>query len=70
MKLVIINSSPKGKNGNTELILNSFIKGLMNNKTYEIERFYINKDYKINEIKDKICSSDLLFIAFPLYLHA
>jgi len=47
-KVIVLNASPRGKNGYTDFYLQPFIKGL--EKETEVEHIYL-KDYKINPCK-------------------
>ena len=70
MKLVIYIGSPRGKNGNTKIVINSFIKGFLNaNKDNSVELYYL-KENNIKENIKKLENADSIIIAFPLYIHA
>ena len=65
MSLLIINGSPKGKNGNTEIFMNKFLQEI---KTpYEIS--YAVKEDSI-EIANYMKAFDTIIVVMPLYVHA
>jgi len=70
LKLIIFNGSPRGKNGNTEIILRAFLEGFTSVSSNEYEIFYIynikNKKLLLNSFKN----SEHCIIAFPLYFDA
>ncbi|QVK17014.1 NAD(P)H-dependent oxidoreductase [Mycoplasmatota bacterium] len=64
MKTLIINGSPKGKKGNTEIFIQNFIKDI---KEEVVIKRIIEEDNEVlaNLIKD----FDSIIIALPLYVH-
>lgn len=65
MKTLIINGSPKAKNGNTEIFINQFIKGMKD----PCEICYVaKKDYL--QIAKNMKQFDTVIVAMPLYIHA
>lgn len=65
MKTIVINGSPKGKRGNTEIFIRNFIRG-MNNRV-EVKRI-IEEDYE--ELANFVKEYDSIIIALPLYIHS
>lgn len=65
MRTLIINGSPKAKNGNTEIFINNFVKAM---KTpYEI-CYAANRDGL--EIANHMKEFDTVIVAMPLYIHS
>ena len=65
MKTLIINGSPKAKNGNTEIFINKFVEGMKS--PYEI--CYAAKEDSLI-IGKYIREFDAVIIFMPLYVHA
>ena len=65
MRTLIINGSPKGKNGNTEIFINKFIEKMK--VPYEI--CYAAKQ-DCMEIAKYMRQFDTVIVAMPLYIHA
>ena len=65
MRTLIINGSPKGKSGNTQVFINKFTEAIKS--TYEISYAAKEDSLKIaNDMKD----FDIVLIVMPLYIHA
>lgn len=65
MKTLIINGSPKAKNGNTEVFIQQFIKGA--GTSYEV--CYVVKEDS-QQLAEYMQQFDTIIIAMPLYIHA
>lgn len=65
MKILIINGSPKAKNGNTEIFINEFVKGMKD--PYEI--CYAAKEDS-SHIAKYMKEFDTIIVFMPLYVHA
>lgn len=65
MKTLIINGSPKAKNGNTEIFIQQFIKGAKT--SYEI-RYVANEDSQ--QLAEYMQQFNNIIVAMPLYIHA
>ncbi|HAE42466.1 MAG TPA: NAD(P)H dehydrogenase [Clostridiales bacterium] len=65
MKILVINGSPKAKNGNTEVIINQFINGAK--APYEV--CYAAKEDS-QQLADYMHHFDTVIVAMPLYIHA
>ncbi len=71
MKLSIINGSPRAASGNTEILLGHFIKGFTESAGNSVEKYYIIKERPFFErLKGVFLDSEILIIAFPLYVDA
>ncbi|MDP3386334.1 MAG: NAD(P)H-dependent oxidoreductase [Eubacteriales bacterium] len=65
MKTLIINGSPKAKNGNTEVFIQQFIKGA--GTSYEV--CYLAKEDS-QQLAEYMKQFDTIIVAMPLYIHA
>lgn len=65
MKTVIINGSPKGKNGNTEIFIQEFMKGMK----VPCEIRYAVKESS-QQLAEELKEFDRVIVAMPLYIHA
>jgi multimeric flavodoxin WrbA len=65
MKTIIINGSPKGKNGNTEIFIQNFIS-CMDHKP-EVRRI-AEEDYE--ELSNLTQKYDSIILAMPFYIHS
>ena len=66
MQLTIYNGSPRGRRGNTNILLEKFIEGYTNdNNTYSIN--HLIKSDKMREFVGKFQNTENVILAFPLY---
>lgn len=65
MKTLIINGSPKGKLGNTEIFIRQFLIGT----GQEMPVWYVVKESPC-DLAEAACEYDTLLIFMPLYVHA
>ena len=65
MKTIVINGSPKGKNGNTEIFIHNFMKDMK--QEVEVKRI-IEEDYE--ELANLVKDYDSIILALPLYIHS
>jgi len=65
MKTLIINGSPKAKNGNTEIFIQEFMKGMKS----PCEVRYAARESS-QQIAEELKQFDTLIVAMPLYIHA
>lgn len=65
MKMIIINGSPKGEKGNTEIFIREFIKGMEN----PCEVRYLARESS-RKIAEDLHNYDTVLMAMPLYVHA
>lgn len=71
MRLSIINGSPKGTSGNTEKLLDYFIKGFLEAEGNSVEVLHSIKDRPdFTKEREMFLNSERLLIAFPLYVDA
>jgi multimeric flavodoxin WrbA len=69
MKLTFINGSPRGKNSNTQKVMDGFIKGFLetDGNTCDIE-FLVKHRNDLNAIAEKFSGSEYVLVGFPLYV--
>ncbi len=67
MKLLAVNGSPRAASSNTEILLNAFSSGFLENSQHEISRGYITRP---DELLELYGNADHVIIAFPLYTDA
>ncbi len=65
MNTIILNGSPKGKIGNSEIFLQQFIKGM----TSPCEVKYISKE-NAKELATYVQTFDAIIFVLPLYIHS
>lgn len=65
MKTIVINGSPKGKRGNSEIFIRNFTKGM--NERVEVRRI-IEEDYE--ELSNLVKEYDSIIMVLPLYIHS
>lgn len=65
MKTIIINGSPKGKKGNTEIFIQNFISGMK--REVEVRRI-IEEGY--DSLASIVKEYDTIILALPLYIHS
>jgi len=71
MRLSIINGSPRGRSGNTQKLLEHFIKGFLETEGNSVEVLHSIKDRPdFTPEKELFLNAERLLIAFPLYVDA
>ena len=70
MQYLLFNGSPRGKNGNSEIILNNLMEGLHESPDVSIEVIRLNRPSSREEAAQKIGSADCAILVFPLYTDA
>jgi len=70
MQYLLYNGSPRGKNGNSELILTKLIEGLSESPDISTEVIRLNRPSSREEGAQKIASADCAILVFPLYTDA
>ncbi len=69
MKLTIYNGSPRGRKGNTEILINYFLQGFDSNEN-DVKVNYLRDTGRMREYVGKFQNADNILIAFPLYTDA
>lgn len=67
MQYLLYNGSPRGKKGNTELIITKLIEGLSESPDVSTEVIGLNRPSSREEGAQKIASADCAILVFPLY---
>jgi len=70
MQYLLFNGSPRGKTGNSEIILNNLIEGLLKSPDVSAEVIRLNRPASREEAAQKIVSADCAILVFPLYTDA
>ena len=70
MQYLLFNGSPRGKTGNSEIILNNLIEGLSESPDVSTEVIRLNRPSSREEAAQKIASADCAILVFPLYTDA
>lgn len=66
MHTIIINGSPRGTSGNSQIIINKFLEGYsLNGNTYE--KFCVSARDKWEELSVSISKAENIIVVFPLY---
>lgn len=68
MKLVIINGSPRGKESNSNVIINWIATGI--DKSIQVDMFYTSKINTHKEAVNSIDDNSTVLVVFPLYVDA
>lgn len=66
MKLTVFNGSPRGKESNTAILLEHFLKGFMETEANSYELEYI-ADKEIEKLVEMFKNASNVILAFPLY---
>ncbi|MBW6465373.1 MAG: NAD(P)H-dependent oxidoreductase [Brevefilum sp.] len=67
MRYCVVNGSPRGKSGNTAILLESLVEGIESTGTVEIVWFHLN-DVRDRESAPKAFrTADVVVLGFPLY---
>ncbi len=67
MKLVVYNGSPRGRKGNTRLLLESFLAGFTEDAANTVTVYYLNHVDEQEEFSRAFGEADAVLLAFPLY---
>lgn len=70
MRLTVFNGTPRGKSGNTEILLKKVIDGLSDVVDADIQWFHLNSVKDREAAADAFSSSDVVLLGFPLYTDA
>jgi len=70
MQLTLFNGSPHGKTGNTEIFINELLKGYKNITDDSTQVEYLVKRGQHEKHLKSFEESDIIIIAFPLYVHS
>jgi NAD(P)H-dependent FMN reductase len=70
MKLTIFNGSPRGQKSNTTRMMTPLMKGFETVPGGETQMIYLNHKLSEEKLAELWQSSDVIFLAFPLYVDA
>ncbi|MCB2210368.1 NAD(P)H-dependent oxidoreductase [bacterium] len=70
MQLTIFNGSPRGKRGNTEIMLNKILTGFENAQDAEVTWVHLNSARQRETAPEIFRQSDLVLLGIPLYTDA
>ena len=70
MKLTVFNGSPRGKDSNTRVILDNFLKGFMATGSNTYELAYLNRLKDRDNFIEMFTEAEKVLLAFPLYTDA
>jgi len=70
MRLTVFNGSPRGKSGNTEILLKKVIDGYTRVVDTDLQWFHLNNFKNREAAPDAFVSSDIVLLGFPLYTDA
>jgi multimeric flavodoxin WrbA len=68
MRLTIFNGSPRGKGGNTTIILEHFLKGFMETSGNSYDMTYLLRAKEPAKLSSVFIEAEAVLIAFPLYI--
>lgn len=70
MRLTIYNGSPRGKVGNTEILLTKVVEGFQSIAGADVTWIHLNNRQQRETAHEAYPKSDLIFFGFPLYTDA
>jgi hypothetical protein len=70
VQLTLFNGSPRGKTGNTKLLMDRFTKGFLKIPGNDIETVYLNRTKQLSEQVELFEKAEHVILAFPLYTDA
>ena len=70
MNLCVFNGSPRGRKGNTEVLLERFLHGFREATGTSCERLYLNRRGEQERFRDAFAAADSVLLAYPLYTDA
>lgn len=69
MHMIMINASPRvTKNSNTEIIIQSFIKGFLKSGEHEVKIYHLVEESTWKDIREAIYRYDHIMFALPMYV--
>lgn len=70
MRLTVFNGSPRGKGGNTKILIEKFLAGFQANAGNSYELFYLKRVEKADRFRQAFAEAEYVLLAFPLYTDA
>jgi multimeric flavodoxin WrbA len=68
--LTIFNGSPRGKAGNTHILLEQFTRGFKSNTKRDYETYYLNRTREAERFQKAFANAEHVILGFPLYADA
>ncbi len=69
-RLTVFNGSPRGKKGNTPILLEQFLKGFADNPGHSYEIFHLNRLNEMERHRQAFREAECVLWGFPLYTDA
>ncbi len=69
-QLVVFNGSPRGRKGNTPILLEQFARGFQHAPDRSVETYHLSKTRDISRFVDAFQNAQCVIIGFPLYTDA
>jgi multimeric flavodoxin WrbA len=69
-RLTLFNGSPRGKKGNTPIMLTQFMKGFISNPGNNAEIHHINRLKQTDDFVQAFADAECVWLGFPLYTDA
>jgi NAD(P)H-dependent FMN reductase len=70
MRLTVFNGSPRGKGGNTKILVEEFLDGFEVNVGNSYELFYLRRVQETHRFRQAFSQAEHVLLAFPLYTDA
>lgn len=70
MQLCVFNGSPRGRKGNTSIILEHFLRGFSTNPENSVETYYLNRVKETETHVNAFRDAEAVLLAHPLYTDA
>jgi hypothetical protein len=70
MRLTVFNGSPRGKKGNSKIILDHFLRGFEATAGNTVELYYLNRLKDTDQFVQAFADAETILIAHPLYTDA
>ena len=67
MNVVMLNGSPRGRNANTQILLNQLLLGMQSVNIIEGTTYYLRETNHTDEHVAAVKAADLVLLGFPLY---
>lgn len=70
MRLTVFNGSPRGKSGNTEVLLTKVVDGYSNSTEAEVTWIHLNSAKERASASEAFSAANIILLGFPLYTDA
>jgi len=68
--LTVFNGSPRGKSGNTQILLYQFLRGFENATGGNYEMYHLNRPQETARFREAFAKAECVLLGFPLYTDA